>query len=104
MIDLSHWHLSKIQSMADGWWKLTIETPELSTEQAVMLMKAKQDWITDFKVPTTSEDEPKTKSQRLRAVIFRLWEQEYKATYPEFEVFYNSYLDKMINNVKDKLS
>jgi hypothetical protein len=66
-------------------------------------MLAKQEGITDFKIPTTSEEEPKSKSQRLKACIYRIWEKNYQATYKDSNVFYDSYMDKMIQNAKDKI-
>jgi hypothetical protein len=49
------------------------------------------------------ESEGKSKSQRLRACLYRLWEQEYKWKYETFELFYSQYMEKVINKVKDNL-
>ena len=47
------------------------------------------------------ESEGKTKSQRLRNVLFRLWEQGDKAK--TFNVYYADWMDKVIEKLKSKL-
>ena len=46
-------------------------------------------------------DTGKTHSQRLRAVLYRLWEQD--KTYPEFHDFYIVKMEKIIEHFKQKL-
>jgi hypothetical protein len=43
----------------------------------------------------------KTKSQKLRACIYRLWEQ--KGGELDWETYYNNYMDAEIQKVKDQL-
>jgi hypothetical protein len=47
------------------------------------------------------EVEGKTKSQRLRGVLFILWTQQGKQG--EFSQFYGNYVEKIIDNIKSKL-
>jgi hypothetical protein len=47
------------------------------------------------------ESEGKTKSQRLRNVLFRIWEQGDKLT--TFNVYYADWMDKVIETMKSKL-
>jgi len=47
------------------------------------------------------ESEGKTKSQRLRNVLYRLWEQGDKAK--TFDVYYCDWMDKVIEKMKSKL-
>jgi hypothetical protein len=44
----------------------------------------------------------KTKSQVLRAVLFKWWEQDYKEKYT-FEEFYQKVMDKLITRYIEKL-
>jgi len=45
----------------------------------------------------------KPRSQRLRGVLFFLWEKKYKDSYPDFDAFYNSKMDKWIEDIKGLL-
>ena len=47
-------------------------------------------------------DNPKTQSQRLRAVLFRLWQQKPEG-FSAFPEFYKWQTDKIITHFKDKL-
>lgn len=46
-------------------------------------------------------DNPKSQSQRLRNVLYRLWEQE--GGEGDFKDFYKTYTNKIIQHFKDKL-
>lgn len=46
-------------------------------------------------------DKKKTQSQKMRAVIFILWEQ--KGSKGNFEDFYFRYTELIINKIKEKL-
>ena len=45
----------------------------------------------------------KTPGQRLRAVLFRLWEQNSSTTKGDFETFYKSRMERLITQIKEKL-
>lgn len=57
--------------------------------------------------PETKKEiaKPKVKSpsQRLRAVLWLLWEQQYKHKYPDFENYYLVSIEKLIDAIKTKL-
>jgi hypothetical protein len=58
----------------------------------------------DVKLPTEKADPSvgqKTPSQRLRAVLYRLWQQSSGGV--DFESFYRMRLESIIDQVKDKL-
>jgi len=50
----------------------------------------------------TDESIGKTPAQRLRGVLYRLWQQDNKG-YTDFALFYGAELEKIINHYKDKL-
>lgn len=50
----------------------------------------------------TKEPKPKTHSQRLRAVLFLLYEQDAKG-YVTFESYYADLMERIINHYKTKL-
>jgi len=109
--------IEKVESRADKTWKIVVGTQELDEDQARALIKLahRQGWFL-FKetpietseiedIPEVALDTPKAKtpSQRLRAVLYRWWEQNYKMKYPEFEVFYIKQMEKLIEKIKEKL-
>jgi hypothetical protein len=56
-------------------------------------------------IPDTGpiESDDKRPSQRMRAVIFRIWEQNNHG-YDDFNLFYLYYMDKLIEMLKEKLA
>lgn len=53
------------------------------------------------KIPTLKDKKP---SQRLRAVIYRYWEQSRPgANEDEFEAFYEKHVDNIVEQYKSKL-
>lgn len=48
-------------------------------------------------------DEPKPQSKRLRAVLYRVWEQHHQHQVPEFKDFYRKETERIIQHYKDKL-
>jgi hypothetical protein len=100
--------IAKVATLADGSLSLTIHTQELPEETMMRLFKLRKkpgmvlissDSINKF----TSDFEVggKTQSQRLRAVLYRVWEQT-EQTY-DFPIWYESQLERIINKYKATL-
>jgi hypothetical protein len=104
-------------SLKDRSLKLTFETGEPTPEQMVGLQYSLQTfgWIAfkpdEFKekeremldgLKSDFDDKTKSKAQRLRAVIFKYWEQGHQG-YEEFNYFYDHLMEKIITHYKDKL-
>jgi hypothetical protein len=109
--------ISKITTMHDRTLRLQIECLELPADQEAVIFSARHasGWVLFAETELQVEDvvdlpdvqidkNDKTPSQRLRAVLYRLWEQSSKATYPEFEIFYRAKMDKLIEGYKIKLN
>lgn len=62
--------------------------------------KEEVDMITDLK--STIDDVGKTPSQRLRGVLYRLWELNNEG-YRDFNLYYNFKMEGFINHLKAKL-
>ena len=109
--------IDKISTLVDGGCKLSISTQELAPDEMTSLfsLKNKEGWFL-FKESVIKEsdvdkipDEPdvriekrdKTPSQRIRAVIYRLWETTNKSK--TADEFYKYYMDKLIEKIKEKL-
>ena len=109
--------LVTFQSLKDRTLKLIFETGEPTPEQMAGVMYSLQkagfiafnpdpfkekekEFLSDLKADY--DETGKTKAQRLRAVLFRNWEQESKG-YEVFDDYYNYMMEKMITHYKNKL-
>jgi hypothetical protein len=103
--------INRINSHVDHSLGFSASTPELTTEEKVAFMelqgcnlKAVLTPIDEPNVPEVKVDkdlESKTPGQRLRAVLYVLWEQGKKEK--EFEVFYKYNIERFIDLIKEKL-
>ena len=118
--------IDKVSTLADGSLRVYIGTPELSNETMVsvfslikkpgfVLISANainQDQIDAVeKATTNAEFSEKTPSQRMRGVLYRLWEKTQPKTmngdgvmeYVDFDLFYKRQMNKIIDHFKTKL-
>ena len=109
--------LSTYSSLKDRTLKIVFETNEPTPEQltgiALNIQRFGYLAFKEDKFKTTEKDvinkleseyqeKGKTKAQRLRAVLYRYFEQDSKG-YEVFDDFYNHYMEKLINHYKNKL-
>jgi len=99
----------------DGSMSLRFITQEMSHEDKVNLMEYlnAQGWLlfreNEFKekdVPSEDSptDEQKTPAQRLRGVMYRVWELKPVDKRPNFEIYYRNQMEAIINQLKSKLN
>lgn len=96
----------------DRSWTLKFETRELTGDEVSMLadnfqgegwLVFKPNQINATEIPDTDADSgQKSQSARLRDVIFILWKQ--KGGRGDFESYYRTYLEKLIEFTKSKLT
>ena len=105
-----------VRTLVDGGLKIDLHTQELTPEDAAILLglRGKQGWavIKDTKIKdkdlvalpeeTTEFKGDKTPGQRLRAVIYKYWEQSFKEK-EDFELFYRRQMGLFIEAIKEKL-
>jgi hypothetical protein len=114
-IDIHDAYIGTVSSRVDGSVRLSVVTPELTNDQrsTVLGMHGKnvRVLVEPVDVPTEgmdvveSEAEPKTKSQRLRAVLFVYYKQldnTYRAQ-KTFQQFYDERMEAFIDEVKESL-
>ena len=109
--------LISYQSLKDGTLKVVFETNEPTPEQIIgiaqnvqkfVYLAFKQDAFKQNEKKILSEleseytDTGKSKSQRLRAVLYRNFELDSKG-YEVFDDYYNHQMEKLINHFKEKL-
>ena len=109
--------LESFASLKDKTIKVVFHTNELTPEQLTgIALNSQQFGFLAFKQDPFKQSEKnvletleseyketgKTKAQRLRAVLYRNFEQEPKG-YEVFDDFYNHQMEKLINHFKEKL-
>ena len=109
--------LESFASLKDKTIKVVFHTNELTPEQLTGIAlntqkfgylafkedpfkQAEKDVLN--KLESEYQETGKTKAQRLRAVLYRYFEQDPKG-YEVFDDFYNHYMEKLINHYKNKL-
>lgn len=106
--------VQNLRTMADGGWRLQIDTRELRPEEATALMELhkKEGWMLFKENEISMEDIPeetapefntdKSPSKRLRSVLFVYWKENTKQTMT-FDDFYKKWMDKKIEEIKELL-
>lgn len=105
---------TKLTTRVDRTYKLEFSTGELKGDKAADLMSmlmdecwlliASEDKLKETDVPDEKADSmtnSKTQAQRLRATLFVLWEQRGKQG--DFEDFYKTRMERIIEQVKSNL-
>lgn len=105
-----------LRSLSDGGWRITVDTQELSPEKSAELMQFKgcfgkfvfaspESKITEEDIEISDEvleyKGEKSKSQRLRAALYVMWQQGRQDK--TFEEFYSIQMSKLIEYIKEKL-
>jgi hypothetical protein len=85
--------IAHIHSMLDGFGYLYFKAESEITQAERTELEGLQ---------TDLYDNPKTQSQRLRNVLYRLWEQNNEGQ-ADFAEFYKAKTDRVIQHFKDKL-
>ena len=113
--------LDSLRTLKDGTCKLVLHTQEMEAEEVGRIVKFNNQLskcllttknITSDKIKSVEdfeireEDSGKSPSQRLRGVIYRIHEAERMngVDVEEFEVYYRTNMEKIINHFKDKLN
>lgn len=103
--------ITGIRAKVDRSLGISINTPELTSEEKVAFMELQNincrmlieplEEKADL-IEVKGETQTKTSSQRLRGCLYVLWEQKGKEG--TFEDFYRTYMEKIINWIKQKLT
>lgn len=104
--------ITGIASKVDGSIKVTLETRELPPQEAANLFALRnlESWavlapneIKEVNLPEEKADASlgkKTPSQRLRSVLYVYWQQHKQG---DFESFYQSKMEQLIEQIKEKI-
>ncbi len=96
--------IDKVSTLKDGSVRVSLVTRALSPTQMAELFFWVNKEILAIDIDESNKDD-KSPSQRLRAVLYRLFEQssDREAYNNEFELFYRAKLERIIDQLKDKL-
>ena len=87
--------------MKDGSLKITLVTRALDPNTMAEIFYSLNSEVVQIDIPEETDD--KSPSQRLRAVLYVLWEQQWKERFSTFALFYAHYMEKIIDQIKEKL-
>ena len=104
--------ITSIKPLVDRSASVILHTKELSKEDFLIILEYlgsagwflfSEDELKEKDLPKEDSgyEEGRTPSQRLRGVIYRLWEQS--GPKDDFEGFYRRTMEKIINQLKEKL-
>lgn len=109
--------LSSFQSLKDKTLKVVFETQEATPEMLTKIAQLNQSFgflafkKDDFKqaevdiidnLKSDYEEKGKSKSQRLRAVLYKVWESKNEG-YNVFDDYYNAKMEKLIAHFKTQI-
>lgn len=106
--------IQKMGSLADRTIRLTVDCQELQPDEAKELHSLIQNpgWFLFKKNEIKAEDVPdtdapefrndKTPSERLRNTLYVYW-KECTSQKPDFDTFYRQWMEKKIEEIKEKL-
>lgn len=109
--------VSSIRSLADGSVSICMNTQELSPSKAgelfsfrkkiIMMYLSPKDTIPQKELDQVDKIDPefdgKTQSQRIRNVLYKLFEQQNEG-HKDFETYYRSKTEKIIEHFKNQLA
>lgn len=113
--------IDSITAKQDRTLSIKLGTQELTTADSAHLfdLMGKQVWLAIAETAIESMDVPevlpemkgdKSPSQRLRGILYKLWEQKYgekgmkHGGYISFPKFYEDYMFKLCESLKDKIT
>lgn len=109
-------YITNITSLKDLSLKLSLTTQEIDSDQMTRIFQLRGQlvkvYISDGNILPEVQTEVdnllveekgnKTESQRLRAVLYRYWEQDQNG-FDTFALYYADRMERIINQIKDKL-
>ena len=104
--------IDSIRTLKDRSVKIVLETREFSPDESAILfsLRGSEAWALLSPAPLEEDDIPdepvyqssgKSPSQRLRNVLYVLWQQ--KGSIGEFDTFYRERIEGIIAKIKEKL-
>ena len=101
MLELPSVTISKVTTLSDKCLRLQLDTRELPADTMSQIFQAYLSGQEGVKIAEIKTDTAKSPGQRLRALIWHLWN---KTNHEEsFEFFYLTRIERICNEIKDEL-
>lgn len=104
--------ITGIRSKVDRSLGISISTPEYTPEESAEMLRLQGMNVTITITPLDEksteilkidrESGAKSPSERMRGVIFRIWEGK-KDTWPDYEAYYRHIMEKLLDQLKEKI-
>lgn len=91
-----------IKTMRDGSLKITLVTRELDPEQMAELFLNFNEEVMSIEIPDEQE-ERKSRGQRLRDVLWQVWNKNHKEKFKTFVLYYDHIMEQLIDRYKEKI-
>jgi len=102
MLTLQNASVGKISTLADKTIKIELHCRELPEAEMAALFIGYMSGTEGITIKEPKVEGGKTKSERLRSVLFRYWENQ-TIKDADFDSWYSLEMEKIINHYKDKL-
>ena len=94
--------VNKVTTLKDRSVKIEIITRELDPKELAELFYSVNNEIASVDIPEET-GELKSKAQRFRGVLYKVWETNSKEKYKTFSLFYDSVMEQIIDHYKEKI-
>ena len=103
-LELETAHIHKIMTISDKTLRITLDLRELHPDQMAELMTYYMQGEEGVSIDNIEISASRSPSQRLRNVLYRLWEGTTKTQEnAKFEDFYATSMEKIITQLKERL-
>lgn len=110
-IELKDAAIGSVSSRADRSIRFSVETPELSVEEAAIILSLHgvaariliEPGDAEEMAVVTTQREVKGPSQRLRGALYKVWQTNPEHQADSFDAYYNRSMEKLIEHVKSKI-
>lgn len=102
MIELPTATIHGIKTLGDKTLRVTLDLREMNQIDMAILMASYMQGEEGFKLPEIiEEDSGKSPAQRLRSILYKIWETATSKEYT-FETYYRNQMEKICTSLKDK--
>ena len=102
-MNLKNCIVNRVSTLKDWSVSISLITRLLTPQQLAELFISVNQEIMSIEIDET-EKEVKSQAQRLRWVLYKLWENSDKDKYPEFPLYYSSKMERIIEQLKEKIN
>lgn len=95
--------IESVSTRKDRSLKVVLGLPEVDPKTMAEIMFNANQEVLEIEIPDEQRGETKSRGQRLRGVLYKVWEQNHKENFSTFELFYAHKMEQIIEKFKEKL-